>query len=550
MPGKVTNIHADLQASNTGGSADNTIVDISGFHFELNGNPFDLILHLSTPLSDPNLALSAKGKLDISGIKDIYPLEDMELSGLLDADMKLATRMSYIEKEQYEKVDASGTLNIKQMLVKMKDSNDIRIENAGLSFSPRYVDLSALSVLIGKNDIKANGKLENFIPYFLKNETLKGNLTVNSNYLNLNDFMSEESADGSADSTAIALIEIPKNIDFNLTGNFKQILFDKMEMNNVTGQILVRAGKAEMKNLSMDALNGKLNVSGYYDTGKDPKQPEVSLALDIQEASFAKTFSTFVSIQKLAPIFENLAGNYSTKFQMTSPLGQDFMPVLASLTASGLLSSNDMAVSDNSVLNGLSSALKDESLKTLKIKDLKLPFSIADGQVTTKPFDIRFGENVMNLQGSTGLDQSINYTAKVNLAGKLTNNYMNNVTVKIGGTFTNPKFSLDVKDVAGQLLDKIAGSALGSGNDEASLSKQVSDQVEKQTENLRKQAKETGDKLVAEAEKEGQKLIDEAKKISNPLAKAAAVKVAETSAKKLKEEAQKQADKLNAEAER
>jgi hypothetical protein len=551
MPGSVTNIQANLQASSKGGSVDNTIVDISGFHFELNGNPFDLKLHLSTPVSDPNLNLSAQGKLNLSGIKDVYPLEDMDLSGLLDADLRLATRMSYIEKEEYEKVEASGTLNIKQMLVKSKDTNDIQIENAGLSFSPRYVDLSAFSAKIGKNDIQANGKLENFIPYFLKDETLKGNLAVNSNYLNLNDFMSgDEAASSTADSTAVGIIEIPKNIDFDLAGNFKQVIFDNLNMSNVVGQITVKDGKASMKNLAMNALGGKLNVNGYYDTGKNPKQPEVSMALDIQEASFAKTFSTFVTIQKLAPIFENLLGNYSTHFQMNSPLGEDFMPILSSLTANGLLSSNNVEVSGNPVLTGLASTLKNESLKDLKIKDLKLPFSINNGRVTTNPFDIKFGEGVMNLQGSTGLDQSIDYLAKINLAGKLANNYLNNVNVKIGGTFTNPKFNLDAKDAADQLLGKLAGSVLGSKEEGASLSEQVGEQVEKQTENIRKQAQEAGEKLVAEAEKEGQKLIDEAKKVSNPVAKIAAVKTAEAGAKKLKGEAQKQADKLNAEAEK
>jgi hypothetical protein len=550
MPGSVTDINTDIHASNPGGSADNTIVDISGFHFALNGNPFDLKLHLSTPVSDPNLALSAQGKLNLAGIKDIYPLEDMDLSGLFDANLKLATRMSYIEKEQYEKVEASGTLNVQQMLIKSKDAKDIQIENAHLSFSPRYVDLSAFSAIIGNNDVKANGKLENFIPYFLKDETLKGNLAVNSNFLNLNDFMTDESAGSSAaDSTAIGIIEIPKNIDFNLTGNFKQVIFDNLNMSNVAGQITVKGGKVDMKNLSMNALGGKLNVNGYYDTSKNPKQPDVSLALDIQEASFSKTFSTFISIQKIAPLFENLAGNYSTKFQMNAPLGEDFMPVLTSLTASGLLSSNSVEISDNPLLNGLSSTLKNESLKELKIKDLKLPFSIKEGRVTTNPFDIKFGDGNMNLQGSTGLDQSIDYIAKINLAGKLTNNYLNNVNVKIGGNFTSPKFSLDVKDAADQLLGKAADAVLGTGGG-AALSQQASEQIEKQTENIRKQAKDAGDKLVAEAEKEGQKLIDEAKKVSNPLAKVAAVKTAEAGAKKLKDEAQKQADKLNTEAEK
>ena len=554
MPESVKNIRADINAYSKGGSMDNTIVDISGFHFEMAGNPFDMQLHLSNPVSDMNIKMSALGKIDLGKVKNIYPLENMELNGNFTANMKLAARMSAIEKAQYDKVEASGTLDIKEMLIQSKEMDNIKIHNAGLSFSPRYVDLSDFSAEIGKNDLAANGKLENFIPYFMKNETLKGNLIVSSNYLNLNDFMSNSKSSSGDDSSEIGVIEIPKNLDFNLTGNFKQVIFDNLNMSQVAGQITVKDGKAEMKNLIMNTLGGKMNVTGYYDTAKNPQQPEVSFNLDVQEISFAETFSTFVTIKQLAPIFENLAGNFSTKFQMVSPLNKDFMPVLTALSASGLLTSGNVEISGNQLLNGLAATLKNESLKDLKIKDLKLPFSIDNGRVSTKPFDVRFGDGNLNLQGSTGLDQTIDYTAKLNLAGKLANQYLNNVTVLIGGTFTSPKFSLDTKSTADQLLGNIASSVLKTGGDGATLSEQVkseiSEQIEKQTEAIRKEAKELGEKLVAEAEKQGQKLIEEANKTSNQLAKIAAVKAAEAAAKKLKSEAQKQADNLNAEAEK
>jgi hypothetical protein len=549
LPESVKNIRTNIHAYSQGGSVDNTMVDISEFHFEMAGNPFDIQLNLSTPVSDPNIRMSAHGNLDLGKIKSVYPIKDMELNGNLSANLKLATRMSYIDKAQYDKVDASGTLDIKDMKVQSKGKDDVQIHNAGLTFSPQYVNLSAFSAQIGKNDLTANGKLENLIPYFMKNQTLQGNLTVSSNYLNLNDFMSSDNS-SAKDSTKMGIIEIPKNLDFNLTGNFKQVIFDKLNMSNITGQITVKDGKAEMNNLSMNALGGKLIVAGYYDTGKNPKQPDVSFNLNIQEASFAQTFSTFTTIKQLAPIFENLTGNYSTNFKMTSPLGEDFMPILTTLTASGLLSSNSVAVTGNSILNGLASTLKNESLSNMKIKDLKLPFSIDNGRVTTKPFDVNFGEGAINLAGSTGLDQTIDYKAKINLTGKLSNQYMNNVTVSIGGTFKNPKFNIDAKDVANQLLGSLAGSVLKSDSTGATLTQQISNKVNEQTEAIKKQAKDAGDKLVAEAEKQGQNLIDQANKTSNPLAKIAAVKAAEVSAKKLKEEAQKQADKLNAEADK
>jgi CxxC motif-containing protein len=148
------------------------------------------------------------------------------------------------------------------------------------------------------------------------------------------------------------------------------------------------------------------------------------------------------------------------------------------------------------------------------------------------------------------LDQTIDYTAKVSLLDNLSNKYLKNVNVKIGGTFTKPTFGVDMKDAADQLLGKLADSVLGGKDTGANLTEKVNDQIDKQVGDIRQKAKDAGDKLVAEAEKQGQKLIDEANKTSNPLAKIAAVKAAEAGAKKLKEEAQKQANQLNVEAEK
>lgn len=553
MPKSVNQIYVDLRAYNEGGIADKTVVDISKFHFEMGGNPFDIRMNISNPVSDMNLKLSAVGKLNLDMIKEVYPLEDMELSGNLDANLNLATRMSYIEKELYDKVEASGNLNVNNMLIRSENSDDIQLQSAHLGFSPRYVDLTNFSAQIGKNDISAHGKLENFIPYFMKDETLKGSLSVKSNYLNLNDFMTETESETPSDTTSIGVIEIPKNLDFNLSATLAHVIFDNLDMKNVAGTILVKDGKADLKNVSMNALGGNLGVSGYYDTGKNPKQPEVSMNLDIKNASFAQTFSTFVTIQKLAPVFENIAGNFSTSFGFNSELGSDFMPILTSLTANGLLQSNNVEISDLPVLDGLAAILKNESLKDIKAKDLNLPFSIAEGRVNTKPFDLAFNGGNMNLSGSTGIDQTIDYIAKIDLGEKLANKYLNSVSVKIGGTFKSPKFSLDTKAAAEGLIDNLAGSILGKDKTGESAtedtSAKVAAEIDKQIENIRQKAKESGDKLTAEAEKQGQKLIEEANKTSNALLRAAAVKTAESAAQKLKDEAQKQADKLNEEAE-
>lgn len=549
LPKAVTDIAVNARITNPGGDADLTVIDVPKFHFSMGGNPFDVNLHLTNPVSDPNFSLGAKGKLNLGMIKDIYPLEDgMQLNGILDANLKVAARMSTIEKEQYDKVNAEGTLAINDMTIKSNEMSDIHISNAMMSFTPRYVDLSSLNVKIGQNDLAATGKLENFIPYALKNETLRGSLNVNSGYLNLNDFMSDSPAAATAETSAeepVAVFEVPKNIDFSLNGNFKKVLFDNLTMNNVIGQIIVRGGKVDMKNLGMSALGGAMTLNGSYDTSKNPKQPHVDMALNLKNVSFSETFKTFTTVQKLVPIFEALGGNFSTTFNLNTDLGNDFMPNLTTLSANGLLQSNNVDVQNVPAVNALAGALKNDKLKSFNIKDLNLPFSIASGRVTTKPFDVNMGSiGKMNLSGTTGLDQSIDYVAKVDLPDSKISSYVKSMNVKIGGTFTSPKISLDYADVASQALGNALGAVTGGAiSNLGDVSAKGVEEAQKQADKIVAQAKESGDKLVAEAQKQADAAVA---KVSNPLAKAAAQQAANAAVA----EARKRADQMNVEAEK
>lgn len=546
LPKSVNDINLAVDINSKGGSLDNMIIDISKFSFNLGGNPFSGNLNITTPMSDPNLKAHANGTINLGMIKEVYPLEKgTELNGIITANINLATRMSAIEKEQYENVSATGKLELNNMAYKATDMPEVLINNASLEFTPRYVNLPSLEVKIGKNDISANGRLENFIAYALKDQTLKGQLNIKSNYLNANDFISSETSGTAASDTISATSEdiiIPKNIDFTLSAVLNQIVYGKMNITNMAGNMTVRNGILTLNNVSANALGGSAKVSGSYNTS-DPKTPKVDFDIALSKVSFAETFKSVESIQKFAPIFENLIGTYSMNLKFNTSLGQSIMQTLAGLTGSGALQTSDVKVENVAALTALSSALKTDALKSISPKDLNLPFNIDNGQITTKPFNINIGNGgMMKLEGSTGLDQSINYKGTVTLPKSLANNYINNVPITIGGTFSSPKIGVDTKALVTDAASSIVSGLLGGKNSDGTATS-LSDEKAKQIEKIRAEADNTAKKLVEEAQKQSDNLV--AKAGSNALAKAAA----KGAGKKLVDEAEKQAQNLRNKAE-
>ncbi len=488
LPAGVDNINIAANVSNPGGSPDATVVNINPFKFVMAGNPFSVVANLRTPVSDLSFDAAAKGRLDLGKIKEIYPLENMELNGLVDADIAINGRLSHIEKEQYEKIKASGTVALKNMQYEMEGIPAVDIKKSLLTFTPRYLQLSETAVNIGDNDIVVDSKFENYIGYALKGTTLKGTLNVKSNYFNLNDFMGSESAvstaENNADAAAVAdtiqsgAIIIPDNIDFRMQAAFKKVLFDNMAFENMNGLLIIKDRKVDMKNLSLNTMGGNVVMNGFYYT-PEKAQPQFNGGFKLENIVFAKAYNDLNVVRKLAPIFNGLTGDFSGNVNIDTKLDDAMTPVLSTLTGNGALQTKDLSLNNVGVIQAVADIVKKPSLKDTRVKDLNIEFTIKDGRVNTKPFDIKMGDYKMNLSGSTGLDQSIDYKGEITIptsAGKVAQ--LGTVDMLIGGTFTSPKVSIDMASLAKKAatqaatkaIDKLLGKSDSADGDSAKSS--------------------------------------------------------------------------------
>ena len=418
LPAGVEKINISALVRNAGGPLDATEISVAPFDFVLAGNPFSLNATVKTPVSDPDFHLTARGKLDLGKVKEVYPLDDMQLNGLVQADLELGGRLSMVEKEQFKQMQAKGSLRLNQMKLVLKDMPPIDIQQSVFTFSPRYLQLSETTVNIGKNDLTLDNRFENYLGYALKGSTLKGTLNVSSNHLNLNDFMSADTtaavAEVPADTAAMGVIRVPENIDFQMQAAFRELLFDKMTLTDGKGTLLVRNGTVDMRNLSFNTMGGSVTMNGAY-AAPQKKQPELNAAFDMRNISFAQAYQDLGLVQQLAPIFAGLKGNFSGNLQIDTPLDATMSPVMSAVQGKGALSTKNLSLSGVKFIDQVADIVKKPSLKEIKVKDLNIDFEIKDGRVTTKPFDLKLGDYNMNLSGSTGLDQTIDYTGKITM---------------------------------------------------------------------------------------------------------------------------------------
>lgn len=554
LPQSLQNININGHITNPGKTLDETVIEISEFSFLMGKNPFKAQMRVAYPMSDPELMLTAVGKIDLANVKDIYPLETgTKLNGLLDMNLKMGGRMSWYDNNMYDKFTFAGNMNINDMIVQMSSlAQTVSIDVAKMTFNTRYADLFVQKMKIGRNDLTLNGKLENFVAYALHDKTLTGTMNMQSDYFNVSDFMSAEET-ATVDTTKMTIIEIPKNVNFTMQADFKKLVYDKMNFSNASGILKIADGEMRINNMALQAFGGNMTMNGLYSTS-DPKKPKVDFNLNINEVLFSEVFKQVETIQKFAPVFEKASGKFSTKLSFNSLLQNDMMPDMASFLGDGSFNTKSVGLENVPVLTALAEKLKRSELASTTIKDLGLLFEIKEGKLITKPFNLKIADVNMNLSGSTGLDKSIAYTGKLQLPDKLKLGKFSTVDLKVGGTFAKPKVELDLSSMLNSIVTDTKAKVEAEVNKKVDNAKaKALEEARIQKENAIKKAQAEADKIREEAKRLGDKLIDEAKtqgdnaiaKTNNPLTK----KAAEIAAKKLVEQARKKADDLNKKAE-
>lgn len=557
LPQSVTGIRVAAKVANPGGVIDRTTVDVSDFGLTMAGNSLSASLRLATPVSDLQFDAAANGKVDLGAIKQVYPLEDtISLAGLITANVQVAGRMSDIEKQRYEQMKASGTLTVEGMSADVKGLSEVKIERATATVSPLALTLGECQVQVGASDLSANGQLSNYLGWFLRDDVLSGRLYVKSTLLDLNELMgalpaseeaeeAPEAEEGAAEG--LSVFEVPKNLDLSLQTTLQKILFQKMTITDFTGALAVKNGTVDMSKLAMKAFGGSMAASGSYSTAQSVESPSLKLSAEITKASFSETFDQLELVQKIVPLFQKTGGDYSMSLDLSSRMTSDMGLDYSTLNASGELRSSNIQLQNLDIFEKLASAIKSDKLQTTLAKDLVVKFAIANGRLSTKPFDLKMGSTSLNLSGSTGLDQTIDYTAKVSLPASASS-VLQDVDVKIGGTFSSPTFSVDVASAAKQAVTNVVNEQIQKLTGSADLSEEIAKQAEK----LRAEAKAAGDKLIAAAQEQKEALVAKA---SNALTKIAAekagdalVKEAETQAANLQKKAEEQIAQLEAKA--
>lgn len=480
FPQPVQNGNIKLQVANSGGAADNTEVNITSGHIEVGKDPVDFTLLLKHPMSSIDFNGTAKGSFTLDNVKQFVQLEPgTSVTGILDAALSFAGNKTAIDKGEYDKINLSGTTSLNKFKYTSKDyPGGVSISNTQLNFNPKTVALANLAGNYLNSNFTANGVLDNLIGYALKNEPLKGTVNVSVDKMNLNDWMGTDTAtttSAASGATTSTPFLVPAGIDLVLNAKAGTVTYDKVNYSNINGSIALTDETVKLQNVQASALEGTMNFNGSYSTKVNKKDPAISLSYDVKDIDIQKAFMSFVTVKKLMPIGQFLAGKLNSQLSVTGTLNGNMMPDLSSLTGKGNLLLLEGALKKFAPLEKIASTLQIAELQSITLKDIKNSIEFANGKVLVKPFIVKVKDIEMQIGGTHSFDQTIDYIVAMKVPRKYLGTQGNNLinglvtqannkglnvkmselidlNIKMGGSMTNPTIRTDLKEVAGDAV--------------------------------------------------------------------------------------------------
>lgn len=476
LPKAVQQIFINAVVSNSSGIIEDTAINLQKVSFKIDEDKFNMTSTITNLLGNTKVKAHLDGKMNLANLSKAYPMpSELDLKGLLDANVNTAFDMASIEKQQYENTATSGQLNLKGFEYNSDEfANPIKISTTALTFNPKTVSLDNLDGTTGKTDFKASGTIDNLLGFMFNDENVEGNFKLSSNMFALNDFMSEEVSNETTENKELPVeekLKIPSFLDCNITANANTVLYDNLKLKDVAGSLRIKDEKAVLNNMTTSLFDGKLAFNGEVSTKAET--PTFAMKLGMDSFKIGKTFKTLELFKVLAPIANMLRGKLNSDIEISGSLKDDFTPNLGSISGNVLaeLISTDLSTSDSKLLTTLSDKLGFLELNKLNLKNLKTALSFEDGKVSVKPFIVNYDDIAVNVSGGHSFDQKMNYTATVNVPAKYLGTEVSKliakiddtelkeltvpVTATIGGNFLSPTVNTDLKSSVKNLTTQL-----------------------------------------------------------------------------------------------
>jgi uncharacterized protein involved in outer membrane biogenesis len=458
---------------------------ITKFSATLGNNPLDATMTIVN-FDDPSLTMSLNASMNLAEVKDYYPLEaGTELSGSMRASVNIAGKVN-----NPSGMKASGTTDFRGVTISTASSeNPVQNLNGDITFNNQRIEAKKISMTLGKSDLSMAFSMVNYLSMMSddkKAPKATANLSLISNHLYTADVTGEENpgppavkppstqtsveqpragtvqgggqqkaTQGKHANAKKAGVPLP-SVEMNIVATIGTLTMEKFEMKDVRSTMKIADGIINLQSFTCNVFDGSVTTKGSLNMQR-PDSPAFDLAFDMNGIDAHAMLPKFTSFGER--MFGKLSMNTTIKGTLNDTLGLENR----GLNGQGKVNIQDGKLTGVKVNKTIASLVKLPDLEEIKFKDWANSFTITDGRVIIRDLKITALGGDYHVNGSQGLDGSLDYSismllsektsAQISIPGfageaaKLFKEPGGRVKLDfaVGGTYDDPKVDLDTK---------------------------------------------------------------------------------------------------------
>ena len=413
-----------------------------------------------TNFNDPDFNASFNGTLNLSEVKEYYPLETgTEVNGAMKMNVAFNGKV-----KSPGNIKARGTAEFKNATITTAASTTpLRNLTGTVTFNNQVLESNQLTMNIGESDLNLAFTMKNYLGMMMSDAARSVgkpamSMTLRSEQLRTMDMLSEEQPhEGAATTTAAK----PKGglfpgFDIDAQVAIDKLVTEKFTFENARGALTISNGVINLKNMSVNAFQGMIRTTGTLDLRETNKRP-FNLDLDINNVESNALLSNFTSFGKY------LFGKFSTTTRLQGDLNDTLGLRTTSLQGDGVVQIFEGRLLGFPLMQKLSDVTHIAELREVNFKNWTNTFSISNGRLNVKGLKVNAGSADFLMDGSQGLEGSMDYHLTVKLpealadrlklgdaADQLLQFFKDkdgriNLAFNVSGTQSSPVVALDVK---------------------------------------------------------------------------------------------------------
>lgn len=392
--------------------------DLKPVSFRFGGEPFFLRANLSN-LNDIRYDIQSKGRLDLGKLYRVFGIEGTDLDGYLVTDLSLKGTQQAALRGDFGQLDNSGTLRAEKIAL----STDLLPEplylNKGfLEFDKEKVVFEDFQLSFRENQVSLSGFFTNYLSYTLiPGEVLKGEVSLSSHYLNLDDFLFfGEDEPVKTDSIGLATgVIVPSDVlQLRMLASVDSIRFGDYRLRNFKGSVQSQPRKIMLDKATFETVGALVSMNGSYEA-KTPFAANFDYQIAVEKFDIKRAYQEVPLFQEMVPFAAYAEGLAGLNYEIAGRLNANMEPVYPSLVGKGSLILSNVKLKGFKLGNSIAEKTEHSELKDPELKEVEIQTTLANNLMTIPRTRMRIAGFRPRIEGQVSLDGKLSLGMRIGL---------------------------------------------------------------------------------------------------------------------------------------